>query len=126
MAEGFIGVPLDMRQTPAELAAMMKDCSPALICCADSELVSEIQAIWPTAPPAEFFLTIFGGEAGGIRAAGCRRCCHDNSDAVTIIYTSGTSGEPKGVVLNAANVDLHARLHKPAARSADGLADGAG
>src|SRR5271168_3521653 len=51
MAEGFISVPLDMRQTPAELTAMMKDCSPALICCADSALISEIQSIWPAAPP---------------------------------------------------------------------------
>ena len=103
MAEGFIGVPLDMRQTPAELAAMMKDCTPALICSTDSGLVSEIRAIWSAAPPAEFFLTIFGGEAGTSGPSAAPRL-HDNSDAVTIIYTSGTSGEPKGVVLNAANV----------------------
>ena len=51
MAEGLIGVPLDMRQTPGELTAMLKDCSPALICCMDSELISQIQAILPEAPP---------------------------------------------------------------------------
>src|SRR5579863_1743099 len=33
MAEGLIVVPLYARQAPAELVAMMKDCSPALICC---------------------------------------------------------------------------------------------
>ena len=43
MAEGLIGVPLDMRQTPVELAAMLKDCTPTFIFCADSALVSEIQ-----------------------------------------------------------------------------------
>src|SRR5438270_2351748 len=32
MAEGLIVVPLYARQAPAELIAMMKDCSPALIC----------------------------------------------------------------------------------------------
>jgi long-chain acyl-CoA synthetase len=103
MAEGLIGVPLDMRQTSSEIASMMKDCAPALICCADSALISEIQVIWPAAPPVEFFPTIFGSESGaGAPPAPPLR--HDNSDAVTIVYTSGTSGEPKGVVLNAANV----------------------
>src|SRR5262250_1534857 len=38
MAEGLIVVPLYARQAPAELVAMMKDCSPAIICCADSAL----------------------------------------------------------------------------------------
>ena len=36
MAEGVIVVPLYARQAAAELVAMMKDCSPALICCGDS------------------------------------------------------------------------------------------
>src|SRR5271165_4396321 len=38
MAEGLIVVPLYARQAPAELVAMMKDCSPALICCGDAAL----------------------------------------------------------------------------------------
>ena len=38
MAEGLIVVPLYARQAPAELVAMMKDCSPALICCGDDTL----------------------------------------------------------------------------------------
>src|SRR5207302_10114696 len=38
MAEGVIAVPLDARQSPAELVAMMKDCSPSLICCGDDNL----------------------------------------------------------------------------------------
>jgi long-chain acyl-CoA synthetase len=100
MSEGLIGVPLDMRQTHTERAAMLKDCAPALICCSDSDLVSEIQAIWPDASPAVIFETIFACEP----APPSPPLRHDNSDAVTIIYTSGTSGEQKGVVLNAGNV----------------------
>jgi long-chain acyl-CoA synthetase len=108
MAEGLIGVPLDMRQTPAELTAMMKDCSPALICCADPVLVSEIQTIWPAVPPAVLFENVFADETKSSTspAPGTPFQHHDNSDAVTIIYTSGTSGEPKGVVLNTGNVNF--------------------
>ena len=51
---------------------------------------------------------------------------HADADAVTIIYTSGTSGEPKGVVLNASERQSHAPLHKFAARSTDGGCAGAG
>ena len=44
MAEGLIVVPLYARQAPAELVAMMKDCSPALICCGDAALRDGIVA----------------------------------------------------------------------------------
>ena len=50
MAEGFIVVPLYARQAPAELIAMMKDCSPSLICCGDESLRAGIVEQWPSAP----------------------------------------------------------------------------
>ena len=99
MAEGLIAVPLNTRQAPAELAAMINDCTPAQICCSDSALISEIQKLWPAAPPVAFFDRVFFGDA----TSSGQPLHHNNSDAVTIIYTSGTSGEPKGVVFNAAN-----------------------
>ena len=42
MAEGLIVVPLYARQAPAELVAMMKDCTPALVCCGDFGLRDNI------------------------------------------------------------------------------------
>ena len=59
MAERLIGVPLDMRQTPAELAAMMKDCSPAHLLAASPELRDSISLAWPAAPLASTFDEIF-------------------------------------------------------------------
>src|SRR3989449_7239221 len=100
MAEGLIVVPLYARQAPAELVSMMKDCSPALICCGDAALRDGIVRSWPDAPPQILFNDIFASSTAGIST----KPQLSDSDPVTIIYTSGTSGEAKGVVLNAANI----------------------
>ena len=99
MAEGLIVVPLYARQAPVELVAMMKDCSPALICCGDAALRDGLAKEWPEAPAQFLFDEIFATSAA---TSGKPKL--SDSDAVTIIYTSGTSGEAKGVVLNAGNI----------------------
>jgi len=100
MAEGLIVVPLYARQAPAELVAMMKDCAPSLICFGDAMLQDAITQNWPEAPPRYLFEEIFAGS----RDLALDRLQVAGSDPVTIIYTSGTSGEAKGVVLTAANI----------------------
>ncbi len=100
MAEGLIVVPLYFRQAPVELVAMMKDSAPALICCGDATLRDGILQNWPEAPPHVLFDEIFVGADNVVLDRPQVR----DQDAVTIIYTSGTSGEAKGVVLTAANV----------------------
>ena len=108
MAEGLIAVPLYSRQAPSELVAMMKDCSPALICCGDAALRDGILQAWPEAPPQALFAEIFADEDSRAAAPAPRQMSapHNlgDSNVVTIIYTSGTSGEPKGVMLTAGNV----------------------
>jgi long-chain acyl-CoA synthetase len=100
MAEGLIVVPLYFRQAPAELVAMMKDSTPSLVCCGDATLRDGIQQNWPGAPTHFLFDEIFAGVEG----IALDRPQVRDADPVTIIYTSGTSGEAKGVVLTAANV----------------------
>jgi long-chain acyl-CoA synthetase len=100
MAEGLIVVPLYARQAPAELVAMMKDCAPSLICCGDAMLRDAITQNWPEAPPQFLFDEIFTGS----RDLALDLLQVAESDPVTIIYTSGTSGEAKGVVLTALNL----------------------
>lgn len=101
MAEGLTAVPLYARQAPAELVAMMKDCSPSVIACGDQALADAIAREWHDAPPCFLFENVFSGkrepaDSGAPTMAG--------DDVVAIIYTSGTSGEAKGVMLNAANI----------------------
>jgi long-chain acyl-CoA synthetase len=100
MAEGLIVVPLYSRQAPAELVAMMKDCTPSLVCCGDAALRDRIVEQWADAPTAFLFDEIFGGVEG----VALQRPQVESDDPVTIVYTSGTSGEAKGVALTAANV----------------------
>jgi len=104
MAEGLIVVPLYARQAPAELVAMMKDCSPELICCRDATLRDGILRDWPEAPPCCLFEDIFAKTDAVTRAGAPAPQQLADSDPVTIIYTSGTSGEAKGVVLTAGNL----------------------
>ncbi len=99
-AEGLIVVPLYFRQAPAELVAMMKDSTPSLVCCGDAGLRDGILLNWPAAPRHFLFDGIFEGAEG----VALDRPQVVDADPVTIIYTSGTSGEAKGVVLTAANV----------------------
>src|SRR5579864_5532155 len=64
MAEGLIAVPLYSRQAPSELVAMMKDCSPSLICCGDAALRDAIVQNWPDAPQQVMFDEIFADRKG--------------------------------------------------------------
>jgi long-chain acyl-CoA synthetase len=100
MAEGLIVVPLYSRQSPAELVAIMKDCTPSLVCCGDAGLRDGVADVWREAPPQFLFDEIFAG-VDGVQLEPPQV---GNDSPVTIIYTSGTSGEAKGVVLTAANV----------------------
>ena len=103
MAEGIVVVPLYARQAPKELVGMMQDCGPSLICCGDQQLRDGLAQSWPEAPPMRLFAEVFaaGAETGSTNDAPVSLT---DEDPVTIIYTSGTSGEPKGVVLNMGNV----------------------
>jgi long-chain acyl-CoA synthetase len=102
IAEGIIAVPLDPRQVPAEISAAITDCTPSLVCCSDSAMSAQIQTSGGAAPAASLFDDIFATQS----AVTDPPVHHADHDAVTIVYTSGTSGESKGVVLTAKNISF--------------------
>ncbi len=101
MAEGLTVVPLYARQAAGELVAMMKDCSPMLICCGDQMLAEAIVQEWPEAPPHFSMSKVFTASRAPLSDMSVAM---EKDDLVTIIYTSGTSGEAKGVMLKAGNI----------------------
>jgi long-chain acyl-CoA synthetase len=102
MAEGLIVVPLYSRQSPAELAAMMKDSEPKLLFVSDAAMQAWIGDS-SSAPRRVLFDEVLQPPAPAQPLPDAPNARAD-SDIVTIIYTSGTSGEPKGVCLTIANV----------------------
>jgi long-chain acyl-CoA synthetase len=82
---------------------MLKDCGAAMVCCGDEVLRDGVAKNWPDkAPPLKLFEEVFATEASNEIADEPIKL--DDSDVITIIYTSGTSGEPKGVMLTAGGV----------------------
>ncbi len=104
MAEGLIAVPLYSRQAASELAVMLRDCSPALVISGDASLRDAIAREWPEHPRIAVLDEVFAA-AKPAQTAPEPPLALTSKDPVTIIYTSGTSGEAKGVILTVGNLD---------------------
>jgi long-chain acyl-CoA synthetase len=105
LAEGLIAVPLYARQAPAELAAMLRDAEPGLICCGDAALRDAITVAWPDAPRTALLDDMFAAIPLSIESVPGPPLALEATDTVAILYTSGTSGEAKGVMFTVGNLD---------------------
>jgi len=107
MAEGLIVVPLYARQSPAELAAMMRDSGPRLLFAGDAALSEIAMQAWSgdsaTMPRRVLFDEVLQ-QPSSTQPVPDSPNPRQPADIVTIIYTSGTSGEPKGVCLTTSNL----------------------
>ena len=105
ISEGLIAVPMYARQAAGELATMLRDAGPGLICCGDAALRDAISAAWPDAPRFVLFDEIFSANPAAAQNASAPPAALAPQDTVAILYTSGTSGEAKGVMLTVGNLD---------------------
>lgn len=103
MTKGIVVVPLYSRQEPAELTAMVRDSGASAILSDGVELRDALLRAFPDAPKVFLFDEIFAREATeSVRTIETNA---RETAPITIIYTSGTSGEAKGVVLDDRNID---------------------
>ena len=105
IAEGLIAVPMYARQAAGELAACCATPGRALICCGDAALRDAISAAWPDAPRFVLFDEIFSASPTTATGVPAPPAALSPQDTVAILYTSGTSGEAKGVMLTVGNLD---------------------
>jgi long-chain acyl-CoA synthetase len=101
LASGATMVPLYSRQNPVELAKMVADAGATLVIAADETLAASYE---PTAGEKVATYAELDALAEGVEPP--PEVTLEANDVVTIIYTSGTSGEAKGVLLDRANLDF--------------------
>ena len=104
MAEGLIVVPLYSRQAPAELVAMLKDCGARLLLTSEAPAGEVLAQTLPHGVRQIHFDELVPRGVSRTKALE-PPAARKGEDIVTIIYTSGTSGEPKGVCLTQNNLN---------------------
>ncbi len=103
LAEGGTCVPLYARQAADELAGMIRDCDPRLVVVEDDALRIELERL--CSPLEAAFVPLSSLFKGSPAMDKERARPLESAHPVTIIYTSGSSGEPKGVLYTVQNVE---------------------
>lgn len=100
LQHGAVSVPLYQRQSVAELAAILADCQPGLVLVSDAALARSLRKHSSQPYRILTLSQLFQGTADAT-AISARKA----DEVLTVVYTSGTSGDPKGVMLTQANFD---------------------
>src|SRR5205085_5400744 len=101
---GLVLVPLSARLAPAEVAYQIDDAAPCLLLVAPEHAgLAEAALRLAREVPRTVELTPAGLDAVRLASGDARAATVEDDDPLMIVYTSGTTGKPKGAVLTHAN-----------------------
>jgi malonyl-CoA/methylmalonyl-CoA synthetase len=106
---GAVVLPLNTAYTSHELEYLLRDASPALVVCD-----AATKAVLQSAAPDQPLLTI-GRDGGTLLALAQRQSdrfetvARERDDIAALLYTSGTTGRPRGAMLTHGNLASNAR-----------------
>jgi fatty-acyl-CoA synthase len=111
---GGVLVPLNYRLTADDFAYLLNH-SEARLLCADGDYIEAVERIRPHLPKVEHFVALNGSAPGwwnyeqilNSSTPAFVRPEIKESDLLTINYTSGTSGKPKGVMITHRNAYMN-------------------
>ncbi len=120
---GAILVPINYRLSASEFTYIINH-SGAVMLCAHSEYIDTIESIRHELPGVKYFVALEGEKEGWLNyeehiaksQAQYIKCDSNETDVITINYTSGTTARPKGVIthrnayMNSLGILAHCRL----------------
>jgi long-chain acyl-CoA synthetase len=117
LCAGAVTAPIYDTNSPEECRHVLADSGARVVFCEDSEQVAKIERVRGECPALEHVIVIEGHARGASPLAELRRrgelvkadevdrrvCAVEPDDVATLVYTSGTTGPPKGCMLTHAN-----------------------
>ena len=126
MCAGAVTAPIYQTNSPEECRYVLEHSDARLVFCEDEDQLSKIAGIRDDCPALETVVLLTGEAPGAISLAELRTGGYDIAaeevdarvhgvhpgDMASLVYTSGTTGPPKGCVLTHANWIATARMYR--------------